>query len=156
MLTPLKEIFPGWAIPGQMNSILQIIFNNYTIGLLQLIKDDKAYVDSQTSEVMAEQKGTPTQSGVNSPYRNRSIEENLELFKGMKEGKYEAGTHILRAKIDMSHPNMLMRDPIMYRIMLSHHHRTANDWCIYPMYDWTHGESDYIEQISHSLVLIRV
>ncbi|MBT8325755.1 MAG: glutamine--tRNA ligase/YqeY domain fusion protein [Winogradskyella sp.] len=116
-----------------------------------MIKDGKAYVDSQSSEAMAEQKGTPTQEGVNGPYRERSIEENLSLFKGMKEGKYEAGTHVLRAKIDMTHPNMLMRDPIMYRIMFAHHHRTGNDWCIYPMYDWTHGESDYIEQISHSL-----
>ena len=118
---------------------------------IRLIKDGKAYVDSQSSEAMAEQKGTPTQIGTNSPFRNRTIEENLELFRGMKEGKYEAGTHVLRAKIDMSHPNMLMRDPIMYRIMYAHHHRTDNDWCIYPMYDWTHGESDYIEQISHSL-----
>jgi glutaminyl-tRNA synthetase len=118
---------------------------------IQLIKDGKAYVDSQSSEAMAEQKGTPTQVGINSPYRNRSVEENLELFQGMKNGEFEAGTHVLRAKIDMEDPNMLMRDPIMYRILFAHHHRTGNDWCIYPMYDWTHGESDYIEQISHSL-----
>ncbi|MBJ6368452.1 glutamine--tRNA ligase/YqeY domain fusion protein [Snuella sedimenti] len=116
-----------------------------------LIKKGKAYVDSQSSEVMAEQKGTPTQPGVDSPYRNRSIEENLDLFERMKQGEFEEGAHILRAKIDMKHPNMLMRDPIMYRILKKHHHRTGNDWCIYPMYDWTHGESDYIEQISHSL-----
>ncbi|WP_046755274.1 glutamine--tRNA ligase/YqeY domain fusion protein [Kordia jejudonensis] len=118
---------------------------------IQLIKDGKAYVDSQTSEAMAEQKGTPTQVGTNSPYRNRSVEENLDLFQRMKNGEFEAGTHVLRAKIDMEDPNMLMRDPIMYRILYAHHHRTGNDWCIYPMYDWTHGESDYIEQISHSL-----
>ena len=118
---------------------------------LQLIKDGKAYVDSQTSEEMREQKGTPTQVGTNSPYRNRTVEENLELFQGMKNGKFEAGTHVLRAKIDMEDPNMLMRDPLMYRILFSHHHRTGDEWCIYPMYDWTHGESDYIEQISHSL-----
>ncbi|MBC8756915.1 glutamine--tRNA ligase/YqeY domain fusion protein [Kordia sp. YSTF-M3] len=118
---------------------------------IQLIKDGKAYVDSQSSEAMAEQKGTPTQVGTNSPYRNRTVEENLELFQGMKDGKFEAGTHVLRAKIDMEDPNMLMRDPLMYRILFAHHHRTGNDWCIYPMYDWTHGESDYIEQISHSL-----
>ncbi|WP_353777135.1 glutamine--tRNA ligase/YqeY domain fusion protein [Winogradskyella sp. 3972H.M.0a.05] len=118
---------------------------------IQLIKDGKAYVDSQTSEVMAEQKGTPTQVGTNSPYRDRSIEENLDLFTRMKNGEFEAGTHVLRAKIDMEDPNMLMRDPIMYRIMYAHHHRTGDEWCIYPMYDWTHGESDYIEQISHSL-----
>lgn len=118
---------------------------------IQLIKDGKAYVDSQSSEVMAQQKGTPTEVGVNSPYRDRSIEENLDLFTRMKSGDFEAGTHVLRAKIDMEDPNMLMRDPLMYRIVYAHHHRTGNDWCIYPMYDWTHGESDYIEQISHSL-----
>ena len=118
---------------------------------VQMIKDGKAYVDSQSSEAMATQKGTPTSVGTNSPYRNRSVEENLDLFQRMKNGEFEAGTHVLRAKIDMEDPNMLMRDPIMYRIMYAHHHRTGNDWCIYPMYDWTHGESDYIEQISHSL-----
>ncbi|MFI0429698.1 glutamine--tRNA ligase/YqeY domain fusion protein [Mariniflexile sp. HMF6888] len=115
------------------------------------IKEGKAYVDSQSSEAMAEQKGTPTQPGVDGPYRNRSVAENLDLFERMKAGEFEEGEHILRAKIDMQHPNMLMRDPIMYRILKKHHHRTGNDWCIYPMYDWTHGESDYIEQISHSL-----
>ncbi len=116
-----------------------------------LIKEGKAYVDSQSSEAMAEQKGTPTQPGVDGPFRNRSIEENLNLFRRMKNGEFNEGTHVLRAKIDMQHPNMLMRDPIMYRILKKSHHRTGNDWCIYPMYDWTHGESDYIEQISHSL-----
>ncbi len=116
-----------------------------------LIKEGKAYVDSQSSEAMAEQKGTPTQPGVDGPYRNRSIEENLNLFERMKAGEFDGGEHILRAKIDMQHTNMLMRDPIMYRVLKKRHHRTANDWCIYPMYDWTHGESDYIEQISHSL-----
>jgi len=118
---------------------------------VQLIKDGKAYVDSQSSEAMAEQKGTPTQPGVEGPYRNRSVEENLRLFEEMKAGTYDEGAHILRAKIDMTHPNMLLRDPLMYRIMKKSHHRTGNDWCIYPMYDWTHGESDYIEKISHSL-----
>ncbi|OUS01611.1 glutamine--tRNA ligase [Flavobacteriales bacterium 33_180_T64] len=118
---------------------------------VQLIKDGKAYIDSQSSEAMSEQKGTPTQPGVNGPYRNRSVEENLYLFEGMKRGEFDEGTHILRAKIDMQHPNMLMRDPIMYRILKKEHHRTGDEWCIYPMYDWTHGESDYIEQISHSL-----
>ena len=118
---------------------------------MYLIKEGKAYVDSQSSEAMAEQKGTPTQPGVDGPYRNRSIEENLDLFERMKAGEFDEGEHILRAKIDMQHTNMLMRDPIMYRVLKKHHHRTANDWCIYPMYDWTHGESDYIEQISHSL-----
>ena len=118
---------------------------------IQLIKDGKAYVDSQSSEAMAEQKGTPTQVGTNSPYRNRSVEENLDLFQRMKNGEFKEGEHILRAKIDMEDPNMLMRDPIMYRILHQSHHRTGDEWCIYPMYDWTHGESDYIEQISHSL-----
>lgn len=118
---------------------------------VQLIKEGKAYVDSQSSEAMAEQKGTPTQPGVDGPHRNRSVKENLDLFEGMKAGKFNEGEHILRAKIDMQHPNMLMRDPLIYRILKKHHHRTGNDWCIYPMYDWTHGESDYIEQISHSL-----
>jgi glutaminyl-tRNA synthetase len=118
---------------------------------VQFIKTGKAYVDSQSSEAMAEQKGTPTQPGVDGPYRNRSIEENLELFAKMKHGECEEGSHVLRAKIDMQHTNMLMRDPIMYRVLKKHHHRTGNDWCIYPMYDWTHGESDYIESISHSL-----
>ena len=116
-----------------------------------LIKDGKAYVDSQTSEEMRVQKGTPTEVGTDSPYRNRSVEENLELFQGMKEGKFKEGEHTLRAKIDMASPNMLLRDPLMYRIMYKSHHRTGTNWCIYPMYDWTHGESDYIEQISHSL-----
>ncbi len=116
-----------------------------------LIKEGKAYVDSQSSEEMARQKGTPTEPGTNSPYRNRPVEENLELFEGMKNGDFEEGTHVLRAKIDMTSPNMLMRDPIMYRVLHKAHHRTNTDWCIYPMYDWTHGESDYIEQVTHSL-----
>jgi len=118
---------------------------------VQMIKDGKAYVDSQSSEAMAEQKGTPTQPGVDGPYRNRSVEENLALFEKMKNGECEEGSHVLRAKIDMKHTNMLMRDPIMYRVLKKHHHRTGNDWCIYPMYDWTHGESDYLERITHSL-----
>ncbi|AEH00840.1 glutamine--tRNA ligase/YqeY domain fusion protein [Lacinutrix sp. 5H-3-7-4] len=116
-----------------------------------LIKGGKAYVDSQSSEAMAEQKGTPTQPGVDGPFRNRTVDENLELFAKMKAGDCKEGEHILRAKIDMQHPNMLMRDPIMYRVLKKDHHRTGSNWCIYPMYDWTHGESDYIEQISHSL-----
>ncbi|MBE7696606.1 glutamine--tRNA ligase/YqeY domain fusion protein [Tenacibaculum finnmarkense] len=116
-----------------------------------LIKDGKAYVDSQSSEEMRTQKGTPTQVGTNSPYRSRTADENLDLFSRMKAGEFEEGTHVLRAKIDMESPNMLLRDPLMYRILKKAHHRTGNDWVIYPMYDWTHGESDYLEQISHSL-----
>ena len=118
---------------------------------IRFIKNGKAYIDSQSSEEMRNQKGTPTQVGTNSPYRNRPIEENLDLFAKMKEGAFSEGTHVLRAKIDMEDPNMLMRDPIMYRVLKKTHHRTGNDWCVFPMYDWTHGESDYIEQISHSL-----
>ena len=117
---------------------------------IELIKQGKAYVDEQSSEEMAIQKGTPTQEGTNSPFRDRSVEENLAIFQQMKDGKFAEGTHVLRAKIDMSSSNMLMRDPIMYRVLHKAHHRTNTDWCIYPMYDWTHGESDYIEQVSHS------
>jgi len=116
-----------------------------------LINKGLAYVDSQSSEQISEQKGTPNAPGTNSPFRSRSIEENLKLFEEMKEGKHQEGAHVLRAKIDMAASNMLLRDPVMYRILFQPHHRTGNDWCIYPMYDWTHGESDYIEQISHSL-----
>lgn len=118
---------------------------------VMLIKDGKAYVDSQTSEEIASQKGTPTEPGKESPYRNRSVDENLKLFEGMKNGEFKDGEHVLRAKIDMASSNMLMRDPVMYRVLHKAHHRTNTDWCIYPMYDWTHGESDYIEQVSHSL-----
>lgn len=117
---------------------------------VELIKKGKAYVDSQSSEEMAKQKGTPTQPGVDGPFRNRSVAENLDLFERMKNGEFEEGTHILRAKIDMASTNMLMRDPIIYRILHKHHHRTGDKWCVYPMYDWAHGESDYLEQISHS------
>jgi len=116
----------------------------------ELIQLNKAYVDSQDAATIALQKGTPTQAGSDSPYRNRSVEENITLFRAMKAGQFKEGEHVLRAKIDMSSSNMLMRDPIMYRILHKEHHRTKNDWCIYPMYDWTHGESDYIEEISHS------
>ncbi len=116
-----------------------------------MINNGKAYVDSQSSEDMATQKGTPTQPGIDGPFRNRSIEENLMLFEQMKNGNFEEGKHVLRAKIDMTSKNMLMRDPLIYRVLHRHHHRTGNDWKIYPMYDYAHGESDYIEQISHSI-----
>ena len=118
---------------------------------VDLIKKGKAYIDSQSSEEIAEQKGTPTRPGFNSPHRNRLAEENLDLFNKMKDGAFDEGTHVLRAKIDMSSTNMLMRDPVIYRVLKKSHPRTKNDWIIYPMYDWAHGESDYIEQISHSL-----
>ncbi|KOS07062.1 glutamate--tRNA ligase [Flavobacterium akiainvivens] len=118
---------------------------------VEFIKKGKAYVDSQSSEDMAKQKGTPNTPGTHSPYRDRSVDENLALFEGMKNGDFEEGTHVLRAKIDMASSNMLMRDPIMYRILHKHHHRTGEKWKIYPMYDWAHGESDYLEAVSHSL-----
>ena len=118
---------------------------------VQLIKEGKAYVDEQSAAAMAEQKGTPTTPGVASPFRDRSVEENLELFERMKAGEFEQGSYVLRAKIDMASTNMLMRDPLLYRIVRKAHHRTGTEWCIYPMYDWAHGESDYIEQVSHSL-----
>lgn len=117
---------------------------------VELINEGKAYVDSQSSEAIAEQKGTPNHAGTDSPYRNRSTAENLSLFEKMKNGEVGEGEHVLRAKIDMASPNMLMRDPVMYRVLHKSHHRTGNDWHIYPLYDWAHGESDYIEQVSHS------
>lgn len=118
---------------------------------IKLIKKGLAYVDDSTSEEIALQKGTPTKAGTESPYRNRSIEENLHLFEEMKSGKYKDGQKVLRAKIDMAHPNMHMRDPLMYRIKHAHHHRTGDTWCIYPMYDFAHGQSDAIEHITHSI-----
>lgn len=122
----------------------------YEFALL-LIRKQLAYVDDSSSEAIAELKGTPTHPGTNSPFRNRSIEENLELFQKMKAGEFPDGSRTLRAKVDMAHPNMLMRDPILYRIKHAHHHRTGNDWCIYPMYDFAHGQSDSIEEVTHSL-----
>lgn len=118
---------------------------------VQLIKAGKAYVDDQTAEQIAEQKKSPTENGIESPYRNRSVEENLDLFTRMKNGEFKDGEKVLRAKIDMNSSNMHMRDPLMYRIMHAEHHRTGNEWCIYPMYDFAHGESDYIEGITHSI-----
>ncbi|MGW1454319.1 glutamine--tRNA ligase/YqeY domain fusion protein [Salegentibacter agarivorans] len=117
---------------------------------VEMIKNGDAYVDSQTSEEIALQKGTPTEPGKESPYRTRSVEENLDLFEKMKNGETPERGHVLRAKIDMASPNMLMRDPVMYRCLHKNHHRTNDTWKIYPMYDWAHGESDFIESISHS------
>jgi glutaminyl-tRNA synthetase len=117
----------------------------------KLIRKGLAYVDDSSSEEIAEQKGTPTRAGKDSPFRNRSVEENIRLFGEMREGKYKDGEKVLRAKIDMSHINMHMRDPILYRIKHAHHHRTGNQWCIYPMYDFAHGQSDSIENVTHSI-----
>ena len=118
---------------------------------VQLIKKGLAYVDSSTIEEIKDERGTPTEPGKESKYRSRSIEENLDMFARMKNGEFKDGEHVLRAKIDMSSPNMNLRDPIMYRIRHEHHHRTGDKWCIYPMYDWAHGQSDSIEGITHSI-----
>ena len=118
---------------------------------VELIKKDKAYVDDQSAELIAAQKGTPTEPGTNAPARSRSIEENLDLFARMRAGEFKDGELVLRAKIDMAHPNMHMRDPLIYRIKHAHHHNTGDAWCIYPMYDFAHGQSDSIEEITHSL-----
>ncbi len=136
-----------WAEVLYSSDYFQQLYNWAVI----LIKQGNAYVDDQTSQEIAEQKGTPTQAGTNSPFRDRTVEDNLALFEKMRNGDLEEGSHVLRAKIDMASSNMLMRDPLMYRILKRAHHRTGENWKIYPMYDWTHGESDYIEQISHSL-----
>ena len=118
---------------------------------IRLIKEGKAYVDEQSSEEIARQKGTPTQPGIESPYRNRSVEENLNLFERMNKGEFEEGRFVLRAKIDMASPNMHFRDPIMYRIIKHPHHRTGTKWNVYPMYDFAHGQSDYFEGVTHSI-----
>ncbi len=126
-------------------------FNQLFEWAVQLIKDGYAYVDDQSFEEISANRGTPTKPGTESPFRNRSVEENLDLFERMKKGEFGDGEKVLRAKIDMSSPNMHMRDPVMYRIKHAEHHRTGNQWCIYPMYDFTHGQSDYIEGITHSI-----
>jgi glutaminyl-tRNA synthetase len=118
---------------------------------VQLIRDGKAYVDSLSADQIREYRGTLTGPGRNSPYRDRSVEENLDLFERMRAGEFEDGTHVLRAKIDMASPNLNLRDPIMYRILHATHHRTGDKWCIYPMYDWAHGQSDSIERVTHSI-----
>lgn len=137
----------NWANECYASDYFQQLFD----WALHLIDEGKAYIDQQTSDDIAQQKGTPTKEGTNSPFRDRPIGENHKLFLEMKEGKHAEGSMVLRAKIDMASPNMLLRDPVMYRVLFQNHHRTGDAWCIYPMYDWTHGESDFIEGISHSL-----
>jgi glutaminyl-tRNA synthetase len=117
----------------------------------KIIRDGKAFVDDQPAEVISEQRGTPTKPGIESPFRTRTPEENLDLFRRMKAGEFQNGEKVLRAKVDMTSPNMHMRDPVMYRILHAGHHRTGDKWCIYPMYDWAHGESDFLEGITHSI-----
>jgi glutaminyl-tRNA synthetase len=136
-----------WAVERYASVYFDLLF----AWAQELISKGLAYVDSQSSEDMAIQKGTPTQAGTNSPFRDTDSETNMKLFQEMADGKHEEGSLVLRAKIDMASPNMLLRDPVIYRILKKAHHRTGSTWCIYPMYDWTHGESDYIEGISHSL-----
>ena len=126
-------------------------FEQLYVWAQELIKKGLAYVDDQSQEEIRATRGTVNQPGINSPYRDRSVEENLRLFQEMREGKYKEGEKVLRAKIDMAHPNMMFRDPLMYRINYSHHHRTGDKWCIYPMYDYAHGQSDSIEGITHSI-----
>ncbi len=136
-----------WAIERYASDYFDQLYD----WAVELIKRGAAYVDDQSQEQIRESRGTVSVPGTNSPFRERSIEENLTLFTEMKEGKYPDGAKVLRAKVDMAHPNMLMRDPIMYRILHTEHHRTGDKWCIYPMYDYAHGQSDSLEQITHSI-----
>lgn len=143
----IKWLGFNWAIERYASDYFEQLYQ----WAIELIKKGKAYVDDQTNEEIRLNRGTVTSPGKDSPYRNRSIEENLQLFKQMREGRFADGEKTLRAKIDMAHPNMNMRDPIMYRIIHTSHHRTGDKWCIYPMYDYAHGESDSIENITHSI-----
>ena len=148
IMEDIKWLGFEWANLYYASDYFQQIYNL----AIKFIKEGKAYIDEQTSEQIAQQKGTPTTAGTESPCRNRSIEENLALFEKMAKGEIEEGKMVLRAKIDMAHPNMHFRDPIMYRIIASHpHHRTGNKWKIYPMYDFAHGQSDYFEGVTHSI-----
>ncbi len=151
MWTALRKMFAGLALNGRMNVMLLIISMTCMNMPVKLIKKGFAYVDDSSSEQMASMKGTPTEAGKNSQYRDRSVEENLNLFERMKNGEFPDGSRTLRAKIDMAHINMLMRDPVLYRIKHAHHHRTGDKWCIYPMYDMAHGQSDSIENVTHSI-----
>lgn len=144
----IKWLGFGW---GEKELYASDYFGQLYEYAIKLINKGKAYVDSSTTDEIKNMRGTPTQPGIESSYRNRSVEENLDLFERMKEGKFKDGEHVLRAKIDMASPNMNMRDPIMYRIRHANHHRTGDKWCIYPMYDWAHGQSDSIEGITHSI-----
>ena len=146
----LKWLGLNWDKECYASDYFDILFNF----AITLIKQAKAYVDDQSQELINEQRKTPFEEGIESPYRKRSIEENLDLFHKMQKGEFKEGACVLRAKINMSSPNMHLRDPIMYRIIKKSHHRSADKWNIYPTYDWAHGQSDYIEEISHSLCSI--
>lgn len=143
----IKWLGFNWAVERYASDYFDQLYE----WAVELIKKGKAYVDDQTQEEIRLGRGTVQQAGTESPWRNRSVEENLKLFEEMKEGKFADGEKVLRAKIDMAHPNMLFRDPILYRILHTEHHRTGNKWCIYPMYDYAHGQSDSIERITHSI-----
>ena len=143
----IKWLGFNWAVERYASDYFDQLYD----WAVELIKKGKAYVDDQTQEEIRLGRGTVQQPGTESPWRNRSVEENLKLFEEMKEGKFADGEKVLRAKIDMAHPNMLFRDPILYRILHTEHHRTGNKWCIYPMYDYAHGQSDSIERITHSI-----
>ncbi len=143
----IKWLGFDWAIERYASDYFEQLYT----WAQDLIRKDLAFVDDQSQEQIREGRGTVSIPGTESPYRNRSIEENLQLFAEMREGKYADGEKVLRAKVDMAHPNMLMRDPILYRILHTSHHRTGDKWCIYPMYDYAHGQSDSIEQITHSI-----
>jgi len=147
----IKWLLEGTGIEWKQELYASDYFEQLYQFAVDLIKKGLAYVDDSTSEEIAAQKGTPTQPGVNNQYRDRSVEENLQLFTEMRAGKYKDGEKVLRAKIDMASTNMLLRDPIIYRIKHAHHHRTGDAWCIYPMYDFAHGQSDSIENITHSI-----
>ncbi len=150
-----RRISGGWATIGKTGCIFASdYFDQLYEYALILIKAGKAYVDDLSAEEIREYRGTLTEPGKESPFRNRSIDENLDLFQRMKAGEFENGSKVLRAKIDMAAPNINLRDPIMYRILHESHHRTGDKWCIYPMYDWAHGQSDSIEGITHSLCSI--
>ena len=142
----------GWVSIGKIGSTTPpTISNSCTNGPCKLIQKGKAYVCDLTAEQTREYRGTLTEPGKNSPYRDRSVEENLDLFQRMRAGEFPDGTRTLRAKVDMASPNLNMRDPVMYRILHATHHRTGDTWCIYPMYDFTHGQSDSMERITHSI-----
>ncbi|MBQ5634945.1 MAG: glutamine--tRNA ligase/YqeY domain fusion protein [Alistipes sp.] len=143
----IKWLGFDWAVERYASDYFEQLYDWAVL----LIKKGLAYVDDQTQEQIRENRGTVSEPGKPSPWRDRSIEENLDLFERMRKGEFEDGAKVLRAKIDMAHPNMLFRDPIMYRIIHAEHHRTGNKWCIYPMYDYAHGQSDSIEQITHSI-----
>ena len=147
----IKWLLEGTGIGWAQELYASDYFEQLYKFAVKLIEKGLAYVDDSTSEEIAAQKGTPTQPGVNNQYRDRTVEENLQLFTDMRAGKYKDGEKVLRAKIDMASTNMLLRDPIIYRIKHAHHHRTGDNWCIYPMYDFAHGQSDSIENITHSI-----